>query len=76
MVKLTWCAYYFDGFDNTLPPVRTETIYAESEEEAGRIATQSMGRCLRVDVTRAVWGAPDHAISADRGVNECSSVGL
>ena len=76
MAKLTWCAYYFDSFDNTLPPARTETIYAESEEDAGRIATQSMGRCLRVDVTRPVWGAPDPAVLAGRGLSECASAAL
>jgi hypothetical protein len=76
MAKLTWCAYYFDSFDNTLPPARTETIYAESEEDAGRIATQSMGRCLRVDVTRPVWGAPDHAVLAGRSLSECVAATL
>lgn len=76
MAKLTWCAYYFDSFDNTLPPARTETIYAESEDDAGRIATQLMGRCLRVDVTRPLWGAPDHAIIAGSGPCEGGAAGL
>ena len=76
MAKLTWCAYYFDSFDNTLPPARTETIYAESEEDAGRIATQSMGRCLRVDVTRPVWGAPAPTVLAGRRVSECAAATL
>jgi hypothetical protein len=76
MAKLTWCAYYFDSFDNTLPPARTETIYAESEEDAGRIATQLMGRCLRVDVTRPLWGAPNQVVLAGHGGSECSSADL
>jgi hypothetical protein len=76
MAKVAWCAYYFESFDNTLPPARTETIYAESEEDAGRIATQSMGRCLRVDVTRPIWGAPGHAVPTGYGVSECATAGL
>jgi hypothetical protein len=65
MTKAIWQAYYFDSFDNTRPPVRTETIQADSEDDAGRIATRLMGRCLRVDVTRPVWSA-FHAASAAR----------
>src|SRR5258708_7646759 len=70
MAKMTWYAYYFDSFDNTAPPVRTVTIQAESEEDAGRIATQSMGRCLRVDVTRPLWEAPNQTIPASDSASE------
>jgi hypothetical protein len=58
MARTSWCAYYFDTLDNTLPPARMEIIEAENEDEAGRTATARMGRSMRVDVTRPVWGAP------------------
>jgi hypothetical protein len=70
MAKSTWHAYYFDSFDNTLPPTRTETIQAESEDDAGRIATQLMGRSMRVHVTRPLWGAPNQAMSAGGDLSE------
>jgi stage III sporulation protein SpoIIIAA len=62
--KVKWHAYYFDSLDNSLPPIRTEIIEAGSEDEAGKIATAQMGRCMRVDVTRWVWEPPHHARSA------------
>jgi stage III sporulation protein SpoIIIAA len=58
MTRTSWCAYYFDTLDNTLPPARMEIIEAENEDDAGRIATAQMGRSMRVDVTRPVWGPP------------------
>ena len=66
MAATIWHAYYFDSFDNTRPPARTETIRAENEDDAGRIATRLMGRCLRVDVTRPLWETPRQAAANPR----------
>jgi hypothetical protein len=59
--KSAWQAFYFDSLERGCAVVRTLIIEAEDEEEAGRIATGQMGRCMRVHVTRPVWAAPDGA---------------
>jgi hypothetical protein len=61
MARLTWHAYYFDSLDRASPAVRTEIIEAANEDDAGKIAIAQMGRCMRVDVTLPVWGAPSPA---------------
>jgi hypothetical protein len=58
MAKLTWHAYYFDSLDRGAPVARTTLIEAENEDDAGKIAIAQMGRCMRVDVARPMWGAP------------------
>jgi hypothetical protein len=58
MAKLTWHAYYFDSLDRASPIARTAVIEAENEDDAGRIAIAQMGRCMRVDVARLMWGTP------------------
>jgi hypothetical protein len=72
MAKLVFHAFYFDSFDKAAPAARTAIIEADNEDDAGRIAVAQMGRALRVDVTRPVWGGasatPDAAWrSAARG---------
>ncbi|MGD0723386.1 MAG: hypothetical protein ABR970_20325 [Roseiarcus sp.] len=59
---MTWHAFYFDKIDRSEPAARTAIIQAETEEDAGRIAVAQMGRCMRVDVTRPVWGEPAAAV--------------
>jgi hypothetical protein len=55
-LMVEWQAYYFDSFDNRSPPIRIIKIQADNEDEAGRIAIAQMGRSMRVQVTRPVWG--------------------
>ena len=62
MANIAWHAYYFNSFENSLPPARTEIIEAESEEGAAKIATAKMGRCVRVDITRPVWEPPQSRV--------------
>jgi hypothetical protein len=57
-MALMWHAYYFDSLDRKSPVARTAIIEADSEDEAGKIAITQMGRCMRVDVARPMWGAP------------------
>jgi hypothetical protein len=61
MAKSTWHAYYFDNLDRASPIARTAIIEADSEDDAGKIAVAQMGRCMRVDVARPMWGAPASA---------------
>jgi len=58
MTNIAWHAYYFSGLVNSLPPVKTEIIEAESEDDAARIAKGHMGCCMRVYITRPVWEPP------------------
>ena len=64
MAKSTWCAHYFDSLERTSPIARMAIFEADNGDDAGEIAVAQMGRCMRVDVARAVWGAPDHAMRA------------
>jgi hypothetical protein len=66
MARLTWHAYYFDSLDRTSPVARTAIIEADNEDDAGKIAIAQMGRCMRVDVARPMWGAPSLAPGAQR----------
>jgi hypothetical protein len=58
MARLTWHAYYFDSLDRKSPIARMAIIEADNEDDAGKIAIAQMGRCMRVDVARPMWGAP------------------
>jgi hypothetical protein len=53
---MKWNAYYFDKLDPVSTPSRVTTIEAYDEDEAGKIAIASMGRSMRVHVTRPLWG--------------------
>jgi hypothetical protein len=53
---MKWVAYYFDSLDSVSTPSRVTTIEASDEDEAGKIAIASMGRSMRVHVTRPLWG--------------------
>lgn len=70
MAKLTWHAYYFDSLDRASPIARTTIIEADSEDDAGKIAIAQMGRCMRVDVARPMWGAPTPAIPVSGDLGE------
>ncbi len=70
MAKLTWHAYYFDSLDRTSPVARTAIIEADDEDDAGKIAIAQMGRCMRVDVARPMWGAPAESIRANQNLLE------
>jgi len=73
MEKLVFHAFYFDNFDKSAPASRTAIIEAENEDDAGRIAIAQMGRSMRVDVTRPVWGVPSVLKgSAPRGLARVS----
>ena len=56
MAKSTWQAHYFSSFDNKSPAQRIVLIEADDEMHAGKLAVAQMGRCMRVDVVRPVWG--------------------
>jgi hypothetical protein len=55
MANIVWHAYYFDSLENSSPPVRTEIIESESEDDAAKIAAGHMGRCKRADIARPAW---------------------
>lgn len=61
MSKSVWHAFYYGSFEKDAPVVRRLIIEAANEDKAGKLATRQMGRCLRVHVTRPVWGASDGA---------------
>jgi hypothetical protein len=52
-----WNVYYFESLDPAATPSRETTIEANNEEQAGKIAVATMGRSMRVYVTRPVWEA-------------------
>jgi hypothetical protein len=52
-----WNVYYFDSLDPGATPSRETTIEVSTEEQAGKIAVATMGRSMRVYVTRPVWEA-------------------
>jgi hypothetical protein len=58
MANVAWHAYYFASRHDSMPPVRTEIIEAENEEDAARVAKGRMERCRRVDIARPVWAPP------------------
>jgi hypothetical protein len=71
MSTIAWQAYYFDSFENSLPPALTELIEAESLDDAAKIAKSHMGRCTRVDITSPVWEWPQsRVILASEGLPE------
>ena len=74
MAKLTWHAYYFDSLDKKSPVARMAVIEAETEDDAGKIAIAQMGRCMRVDVTRPLWGAHHRANPTPRALAERASL--
>ena len=57
MANTAWHAYYFASLYDCTPPVRTEIIEAENEDDAARVAKGRMERCRRVDIARPVWEA-------------------
>jgi hypothetical protein len=58
MTNHIWHAFYFDGFASSAPPVRTELIEAENEDEAAEVAKGHLGRCKRVDLAPPRWEMP------------------
>ncbi len=57
MTNHIWHAFYFEGFGDSGPPVRTELIEAESEDKAVEVAKGHLGRCKRVDLAPPRWEA-------------------
>jgi len=55
MTNHIWHAFYFEGFANSGPLVRTELIEAESEDEAAEVAKDHLGGCKRVDLSPPRW---------------------
>jgi hypothetical protein len=75
MTNHIWHAFYFEGSASTGPPVRTELIEAESEEEAAEVAKSHLGDCKRVDLAPPRWEAPTlRVILAENGESEKPSV--
>lgn len=74
MTNIAWHAYYFDSLENSAPPVRTEIIESESEDGAAKVATDHMGRCKRVDISRPVWEPQQNrVILASGGLSDRSA---
>jgi hypothetical protein len=67
MSKLSWNAYYFASFDNSLPPIRTVTLEAENEDDAGKRAVAQMGRCMRVEVAQGSGAAASQKYQSHDG---------
>jgi hypothetical protein len=57
MAQAMWHATFFDTLDVRAPAARIEVIHADDEAAAGQLAVARMGRCMRVYVTRPIWGA-------------------
>jgi hypothetical protein len=55
MTHHIWHAFYFEGFASSGPPVRTELIEADSEDEAAEVAKGHLGPCKRVDLSPPRW---------------------
>jgi hypothetical protein len=70
MARSTWHAYYFDSLDRKSPVARMAIIEADNEDDAGKIAIAQMGRCMRVDVARPMWGLPIPQPRAPRSLAE------
>ena len=68
MTHHIWHAFYFQGFGTSGPPVRTELIEADSEEEAAKVAKDHLGNCKRVDLAAPRWEHPHtRVILAEEG---------
>lgn len=68
MTNHIWHAFYFEGFASAGPPVRTELIEAESEDEAAKVAKGRLGACKRVDLASPRWEqAHTRVILAEEG---------
>jgi hypothetical protein len=67
MAQAMWHATFFDTLDVRAPAARTEVIHADDEAAAGKLAVARMGRCMRVYVTRPIWGVlrPENAAIAE-----------
>jgi hypothetical protein len=71
MTNHIWHAFYFEGFGTSGPPVRTELIEADSEEEAAKVAKDHLGNCKRVDLAAPRWEQPHtRVILAEEGGSE------
>lgn len=55
MAAVSWHAYFYDGSDRSHPPFRTGWIDAEREEDAIRIAQQTLKRGQCVELVRPRW---------------------
>ncbi len=68
-----WHAFYFEGFASSGPPVRTELIEADTEDEAAEVAKHHLGRCKRVDLSAPRWERSSlRIILAEEGRGEAS----
>jgi hypothetical protein len=71
MTHHIWHAFFFEGFANSGPPVRTELIEADSEDEAAKVARDHLGNCKRVDLAAPRWEQPHtRVILAEEGGSE------
>ena len=55
MATSSWQAFFYEGVDTSKPPVRSTWIDAEREEEAIRIAKESLKRGQCVELVRPRW---------------------
>jgi len=65
MAQFPWHAYFYDSLNKAQAPVRTAIIEAGDDVEAGQLARAQMGRCVRVELARPVWGPPGRIVVAD-----------
>jgi hypothetical protein len=71
MTHHIWHAFFFEGFACSGPPVRTELIEADSEDEAAKVAKEHLGNCKRVDLAAPRWEHPHtRVILAEEGGSE------
>ena len=57
MTILKWHAYYYDGDDNSRPPVKSNLIEAHSANEAMEIARARLGNLHRAELAPLRWEA-------------------
>jgi len=50
-----WHAFFYEGLSSAAPPVRTELIEADTDDEAVRIARDHLGDCKRVALEAPRW---------------------
>ena len=69
MATSSWQAFFYEGSDTRTPPVRSTWIDAEREEDAVRIAKESLKRGQCAELTRPRWeggSGADHGLRPGR----------
>ncbi len=55
MRQQIWHAFYFQAFNPSLPPTRSEVIEADTEDAAAEVARARLGDSKRVNLESPGW---------------------